>query len=126
MKMCMLILLMLVYGLSSTGMTLQVHYCCGKIKKVDWLSAPEKKCGNEHKMGSLPCCETKQVTIKAGSDYFKNDFFYKDGKMFSLALLPNHQAKEKVTLRDIIRPVLFPSPLISSPPLFLLNGVFRI
>ena len=126
MKKCIVILLMLVYGLSSTGMTLQVHYCCGKIKKVDWLSAPEKKCGNEHKMGSLPCCETKQVTIKAGADYFKNDLFYKDGKMFSFAVLPKHQAKVEHTLRNIIQTVLFPSPPISSPPLFLLNGVFRI
>lgn len=126
MKKCIVILLMLVYGVSSTGMTLKVHYCCGKIKRVDWLSAAEKKCGNEHKMGSMPCCETKQVTIKGVSDYLKNDFFYKDGKMFFYAVLPNHQAKEKYTFRSIFKTALFPSPPISLPPLFLVNSVFRI
>jgi len=61
----LIILLMLVYGVSSTGATVQLHYCCGKLKSIKLGSAPVKNCGMQHKMGSKPCCETKE--IKAGS-----------------------------------------------------------
>lgn len=118
--------MLLVYGLSSTGMTLHVHYCCGKMKKVDWLTALKKKCGNEQNMGSRPCCETKQVTIKAVSDGYKNDFVFKNGKIFSFALLPNYQVNKEYSFKGSLTLIPFLSPPISSPPLYIRNGVFRI
>lgn len=117
---------MLIYCLSSTGMTLNVHYCCGKIKKVDWVSSPEKKCGNEYKMGSMPCCQNKQVTLKPVSDYFKNDILIKDGKTFFLDIFPCQSVIEKILFKENKNTISFPLPLTNSPPLFLLNKVFKI
>ena len=56
---------MFVYGFSASGMTVQFHYCCGKLKNVDWVPIKRSGCGNGHKMGSKPCCETKQLIANA-------------------------------------------------------------
>jgi len=64
-KKLLAILLLVLYGVSSTGATVQMHYCCGKLKSIQLTAAPVKECGNKHKMGSKPCCETKQVSVKA-------------------------------------------------------------
>ena len=70
MKKILVICLLLVYGGSTSGMTLHFHYCCGKLKKVD-LTPPEAgKCGKaQHReMAGRPCCDSKQVHIKIQSD----------------------------------------------------------
>lgn len=62
MKRVFVIMLMLLYGLTASGMSLQVHFCCGKIAGIDLT--PQKGCGMEHEMGSMPCCETKALEVK--------------------------------------------------------------
>jgi hypothetical protein len=59
------IIMIMLYGLSSTGATVQFHYCCGKLKSVKLSTAAVKECGGKQKMGSKPCCETKQVSSKS-------------------------------------------------------------
>lgn len=65
MKKLVALVMILLYGLSSTGATLQMHYCCGKLKSVELGTRPVKDCGSKQKMGSRPCCETKQVSAKS-------------------------------------------------------------
>ena len=67
MKKILVIALLLTYGLSSSGMTLHLHYCCGKLDKVDFTPVPSK-CGKTHKMGTKPCCDNKEVTFKVKSE----------------------------------------------------------
>lgn len=64
MKKLLAIVLLVLYGVSSTGATVQLHYCCGKLKNISFSTSPVKDCGSKHKMGSKPCCETKQITTK--------------------------------------------------------------
>ena len=53
----------MIYGLSSTGMTVNFHYCCGKLKKVDFSSTLECGMKIKHSDGKK-CCDNKQVDLK--------------------------------------------------------------
>src|SRR6478735_1982944 len=77
MKKILVIMLMLVYGFSSTGMTLRLHYCCGKLKSVELAPVKDPGCGNKHKMGSRPCCETKNINLKGKADQDSYQLVYK-------------------------------------------------
>jgi hypothetical protein len=118
------ILLIMLYGVSSTGATVQLHYCCGKLKTIKLSAAPVKDCGNKQKMGSKPCCDTKEIKAKSQDQ--------QDVYTFSVA--PN--AVELPTFFTEVNsgfafhPLYFPQAAYSSPPLskslFVLNCVFRI
>lgn len=64
MKKLLLALIIIVYGFSSSGATVQVHYCCGKLKDISWNTDKEDDCGMQHKMASKPCCEVKSISTK--------------------------------------------------------------
>jgi hypothetical protein len=68
MKKLLVIMLMLMYGFSSTGMTLHLHYCCGKLDAIDLSPAKENHCGAGHKMSKKSCCDDKQVSLKLKSE----------------------------------------------------------
>lgn len=107
-------------------MTLNVHYCCGKIKKVDWFTIDEKKCGNEEKMGSMPCCQNKQVIVKPIADYCKNDFLFNVEKTIFQVDFPLQTRWVLQYPKNDRKVVSFRSPPLGSPPLFLLYRVFKI
>ena len=62
------ILLLMIYGLSSTGMIVNFRYCCGKLKKVEFSSAGVE-CGMKMKHNSSKkCCDSKQLELKVKAD----------------------------------------------------------
>ena len=64
MKKLLVIVLLLVYGAASSGMTLHLHYCCGKLDKIDLAPVKHKGCGSEHKLGKKSCCDNKELSIE--------------------------------------------------------------
>ena len=64
MKKLLVIGLLLVYGAASSGMTLQFHYCCGKLDAIALAIPNDTHCGTDHKMGSKRCCDTKELSLK--------------------------------------------------------------
>jgi hypothetical protein len=123
-KKLFVILLAIIYGVSASGITLQLHYCCGKLKTVDLsLSAP-KECGMEHKMGSKPCCETKLVADNSDEHYYADHTAApvftpaEPARPYRLSSIPAFPATASVVKT-------FPGSPPSSP-LFILNRVFRI
>ena len=68
MKKFLVILLLLVYGAASSGMTLQFHYCCGKLDNVALTLPKDTHCGTDHKMGRKPCCDVKELALKIKSE----------------------------------------------------------
>jgi len=58
-------LLFLVHGLSSSGMTLHLHYCCGKLKSVTigFVAIEKHKCSKDN--GTFGCCKFVIQNIKA-------------------------------------------------------------
>jgi|SRR6476661_4071211 len=123
----LIIMLMLVYGFSSTGMTLQLHYCCGKLKSIELAPVKDPGCGNQHKMGSRPCCETKNIHSKTNSDQDSYQLVYKISNPSTPVIFLTHGSDLLVTSNE--SKVVFQgyaSPPLQSRSLFLLNRVFRI
>jgi hypothetical protein len=123
-KKLFVILVAIVYGVSASGMTLQLHYCCGKLKNVDLSLPTPKECGMEHKMGSKPCCETKLVADNSDEHYYTD---HTAAPVFTPAeptrpyRLAYIQALPATT--TVAKTVPGSPP---SSPLFILNRVFRI
>src|SRR6476659_6413428 len=122
MKKILVIMLMLVYGFSSTGMTLQLHYCCGKLKSVELAPVNDPGCGNQHKMGSRPCCETKNIKSQTKADQDSYQLVFKIFNPFTPGLFQTSGSELLVSANDL--PVVvhgYASPPIQSRSLFLLN-----
>ena len=116
----------MLYTVSSTGMTLQFHYCCGKLKNIEVSAHPVKEdCGKKHKMGSKACCETKEV--KSDKDDFYSLSEYKLIKL-APAIAPKTWSVEKPVFGKTVSSgsVAANAPPPPSTPLFILNRVFRI
>lgn len=70
MKRLAVILLFILYGTASMGMTVHFHYCCGKLDKVDLNPTEPKHCkaGKAKNMGNKPCCDNKEVSLSIKQD----------------------------------------------------------
>ena len=68
MKKLFIIVLMMIYGLSSSGITISLHYCCGKLDGVSFSGKQERTCemGNHFKKSG--CCNDKQVSASFNSE----------------------------------------------------------
>ena len=63
MKKLVVILIILVYGLSSTGAIVNLDYCCGKLADISLLPVEKKDC-KDNCMKPMSCCDSKQVFLK--------------------------------------------------------------
>ncbi len=124
-KKLLIILLMFVYGFSASGMTVQFHYCCGKFKNVDWTPVKRSGCGNEHKMGSKPCCETKQVIANA-SDHFNFLEEAKSLKFCDAIIESQYVGIRQCPVRITITVAHIQSPPSIDFPLYIQHCVFRL
>ena len=125
MKKLVAIVLLLVYGLSSSGMTLQFNYCCGKLKSIKLTPVKESQCGMSHFMGSKKCCDSKQLELKIKAD----QKLEQSGK-FSFSLPPLEKQEHLISFthpvvsNTLVPEVFAPPPLQNS--LFVLFCVYRI
>lgn len=67
MKKILVIVLMLVYGLSSTGATVHLHFCCGKLDDISFSSIEKKTCSTKT-VSTKKCCDSKHVELKVKAD----------------------------------------------------------
>jgi hypothetical protein len=79
MKQIVVIILMLIYGIASQGMTINMHFCCGKMDNINIQPADQNSC-NMHKkaatsMKAEGCCKNKQVELKIKDSYQQADIF---------------------------------------------------
>jgi hypothetical protein len=121
-------MLMLVYGISSNGMTLQLHYCCGKLKKVDFSIPKEKDCNksNKHKMGSKPCCDTKPFVFKINKDLLPAKVVVPHFQSFVLPPLVQEAMASNPVIGKKLLPEVFASPPVSAPPRYIIHCTFLI
>jgi hypothetical protein len=126
MKKLLLALMVILYSFSSSGATVQLHYCCGKLKDITWGPVQEKDCGMQQKMGSEPCCETKAVSAK---DQDQDHEFYTISFGSKVPVEPmvflNRVQLEPIVNTFAVEPIVHSSPPLKSS-LFILNCVFRI
>lgn len=64
-KKIILIALIISYGLSSFGVSLNYFYCCGKLKSVSLKAQTNPNCSPKKKKG---CCENKKLSLKLNID----------------------------------------------------------
>lgn len=67
------ILMILLFGVSSSGATIQLHYCCGKLKSISFGSVQAADCGMDMEMESGPCCETQ--SLSSGTQDQEHQYF---------------------------------------------------
>lgn len=61
MKQLLTIAVLLVYSLASSGYSLNVHYCCGKIDSINVTPATSSSCQHGMEMKDGPCCADRSV-----------------------------------------------------------------
>jgi hypothetical protein len=126
MKKFLAIAMLLMYGFSSTGMTVSLHYCCGKLKSIDWTVPKHKSCDHKQSMGNKPCCETKLISKKDKTDTEVSGFLFKTA---SADLVGPVSFVETTTLKPVDRllvPEIFAPPPLSPVALYISYRVFRI
>ena len=108
-KKLLVIFLLMVYGLSSSGMTIQFHYCCGKLKSIHLSPVTEKQCGMKHSMFSKPCCNDKQVQFQ-----LKGDQKSEQAKCILFVPGPIEKAEVFLNFRPSVSKIIIPE--IFAPP----------
>jgi hypothetical protein len=133
MKKVLVTILSLIYLITSTGATIHMHYCMGRL--VEWgLQYDSKKkdkcsnCGMKNSVSKKGCCKDEQKHIQIEKDQKGSAFQYNFNKQ--LDVLSSYSIAE-CTLVYLISPVLeytttHAPPFKEKAPLFVRNCIFRI
>lgn len=122
-----IVIIMMVYGLSSTGAIVHLDYCCGKLSNISLSAVHGKKddCGKD-KMEGKSCCDSKQLQLSVKGE---QEVLQKAGHV-SMASLPVNTLNEVNFFFNSPKEVRSfsngPPLYFSSPPLFLQHCLFRI
>jgi len=131
MKRLLAIVLFALYGITSSGASLYFHYCCGKLKSVDFHSS-ESSGTCQHKSTGLKrvCCENEIISLRLDDTSKSDTFFelkapsarYNQQFVFLLPSVPEFQdAIQKSNTLQIYLP-----PPSATPSIHIMNCVFRI
>lgn len=129
MKKLLVTILAFAYLSASSGATINMHYCMGKLLNWDMAQKQVTKCGScgMEKSEQKGCCkdEQKKLQIEKGQKAVESIYeFHKagaDAVTIVYQKLPVHCSS--VTTG---KPLAHAPPLIKAVPLFLLNCNFRI
>ncbi|MGI8952458.1 MAG: HYC_CC_PP family protein [Chitinophagaceae bacterium] len=127
MKKILVILLITVYAISSSGATLHFHYCCGKFDKIDFNANKKDNCPFANKISQKGCCDNRQVELKIKSDYQPETIaktFYKVCEIYNnyaTTYCSNIFINNNLKYFSGVSP-----PLSKSVPLYILQCVYRI
>jgi hypothetical protein len=123
MKKLFVFFLLMAYGLTSTGMTLHIHYCCGKVDKIELESRVEKNCAQMHH--SKSCCDSREINLKIQSEQNITSFLQPSFSAL-LPLQPHHElmTDELVATSTFVPAIFTPPPLQKNLQRFLC--IFRI
>jgi hypothetical protein len=121
-------ILIVLYSATSFGMTLHMHYCCGKLDKVSFSSKSSYNCKfYKATINSKSCCDNKDFEIKmkidqeASSNHFVS---FEQQPFVSLHLYTSHLFFLYKVPFNIL--TSGPPPIVSATPLFIQYSVYRI
>lgn len=130
MKKSAVLILSLVYLLTTTGATVHFHYCMGKLSDWGLVHKESKKCDNcgMAKKDGKGCCKDEHKFIKNSSDQQSTENIFQVTHFFA-AELPSFYLAEQVPVYSSLT-VEYPvtnAPLGSSqPPVYLFKRTFLI
>ncbi len=128
-KKLIIVLTIAVYGVPSSGMTFYIHYCCGKVDKINLSGSDNKKCPFVFQASSAKgCCDSKKVEVKIKSDHEPGYSIKNFCKLFS----DSHTLTASAVISFYTLPYSILSYSSTSPPLqenvslYKLNCIYRI
>ena len=114
------------YGVTSFGMTLNLHYCCGKLDNVSLSNAKANNC-RYAALNNKGCCNSKQIhlTIKADQD---NTFAHVQFNALTAVIIHHQTSSSLLPLQSkTVNQFSNGPPLIAyNNSLYLKNCVFKI
>ncbi len=131
MKKIVAILLLVIYGSTSVGATIHMHYCMNEFVGWNlWHSDKENecsKCGMKEKKGG--CCKDEHKQLKLSADQNQNQLKAFVFEQFFTPIILTHQPVYNFTQPTSVA-VIFPKnnapPPWQSVPIYLANCVFLI
>jgi hypothetical protein len=132
MKKFLLGILTIFYFGVSTGATLQVHYCMGKMVDVDLVNKDSNhchKCGMTKMNGKKGCCHDEQKVIKIAGDQNSTDVAYQMVQLPSVAIIKNYAELSAIAISSSLTENNTRSNSLfrdSQAAVYLLNCDFRI
>jgi len=67
MKRLIVAIVLMVYGLASTGAVVHLEYCCGKLSDISLEAAKKEDC-KEKTVAGKSCCASEQIHLKVSGE----------------------------------------------------------
>jgi hypothetical protein len=119
-----------VYFIVSTGATVNLHYCMGKLMSWDLSAKSDGKCGTcgMKKQGHKGCCNDEQKILKVDKDQKGSEPAFQFHSISSVAIAATYPVLPLAYISSSIidNTVANGPPPKSAVPIFLLNRNFRI
>ena len=131
MKKFLLGILTIFYFGVSTGATLQVHYCMGKMVDVNFVNKDSShchKCGMTKMNGKKGCCHDEQKVIKITSDQNSTEAAYQMVQLPSVAIIKHYAELQAILVSSFTENNTSSNSLFrdSQAAVYLRNCDFRI
>jgi len=131
MKKFLLGILTIFYLGVSTGTSLQVHYCMGKMVDFDLVNKDSDhchKCGMKKTNGTKGCCHDEQTVIKFTNDQNSADAAYQVVQIPSVAVLKHYEELPAILVSSLTENNTATDALFrdSGVAVYIRNSVFRI
>lgn len=127
MKKLVVILITLVYGLSSTGAIVNLDYCCGKLADISLLPVENKDCKDGCGMKATSCCDSKQLYLKVKGEQEVAAKWVSSQKQSPTSITIIHGTSDIVTTFKLTNKFSTGPPAPGSQvPLFVQHCLYRI
>lgn len=123
-------ILILVYFATTTGATLQLHYCMGNYAGWSIAGKTEKKCGKcgmkQKQNADNGCCRDEHKLIKIQDDQKANYLSFEISKpVISEPVVFDHSASYSIEDKELL-PQSNAPPRSCNIPIHIINCVFRV
>ena len=125
MKKLFALLLILAYGVSSFGMTLHMHYCCGKLDKISLSSKVSAGSKFETSVQGKSCCGDKEYQLKIKVDQEAGSKQVSSYSIAPVVLFPAY-GSNVLYFQKTTADLPSTGPPLSQVPLFIKYCIYRI
>ena len=130
MKKFLVTILAIVYLAVSSGATVNLHYCMGKLMSWDFSAKSKSKCGScgMEKRGHKGCCNDEQKMLKVDKDQKVSESAFQFLSISSVAIAVIHIELPLIYSSTLVtdNPTAHAPPRLGGVPIFILNRNFRI
>ena len=130
MKKLLITITALVYFAVSSGATVNLHYCMGKLMSWDLLDKSQGKCDScgMEKTGHKGCCHDEHKQLKVEKDQKVSESAFQFLFISAAVIAPVHMGLPVVYFSNLVtnNPTAHAPPHLGGVPIFVLNRNFRI